>query len=146
MQFTSTSQLPAGGGHAPISAAARTATSAACARFRACTLIEQPVDPSATTTARAAPPAPATATRMPASDIRSCSGARKPFASVLPPIQRPFDTRIVLIAPMRRATESTSSTASKSATLNGIVTLAPLMPMARANASKSAAVTAGIGR
>ena len=51
--------------------------------------------------------------------------------SVLPPSQRPSTTRIVLMAPMRRATASTSSTRSNSETLCGIVTLAPLTPSAR---------------
>ncbi|OLB63190.1 MAG: hypothetical protein AUI11_02420 [Acidobacteria bacterium 13_2_20CM_2_66_4] len=143
--LTSRSQLPGSGGHAPVSPDATSATCPACARLRAWNWTAQPTDVSATPTARAAPPAPSTEARSPFNAARPLIGCRNPSASVLAPIQRPFSTWIVLMAPIRRATASISSTRSKSDTLCGIVTLAPLTPIARPNVTKSSALVAGNG-
>ena len=66
----------------------------------------------------ARPPPPAPRHRRPAPlhacpqvDSRPASGAQKPFTSVLAPIHLPSRTTSVLIAPTRRASGSTSSTA-----------------------------------
>src|SRR5262249_9677836 len=142
VQLTRMSQLSGSGGQGPTFTEASLATSSALARLRACNVTEHSPEPSATMTARAAPPAPSTATRSPFSATRCCNGSRKPLASVFPPIQRLPSTRIVLMAPIRLATAYTSSIASNSATLNGIVTLAPLMPLARAKSRKPSAATA----
>ncbi len=79
-------------------------------------------------------------------DSLAIRGAANPYTSVFAPIHLPSRTVSVLIAPTRRASGSSSSTAFIKCTLKGAVMLAPARPSDRANATKSGASFASSGR
>src|SRR5437899_7543473 len=94
VQFTSRSQLSGSGGSEADAHDAVAAISWARSGFLAYTVTCAWLELSAEATARADPPAPSTATRVPRSGTRSLSGVRNPDASVLPPIHFPSTTPI----------------------------------------------------
>ena len=94
----------------------------------------------ASTTPRAAPPAPSTRTRFPvgSNPAASRSDRRKPEPSVLCPVRQPFRLTMVLTAPALEAHSSTSSRWGITASLWGTVTLMPKIPGERSPFTNSA--------